>query len=1076
MKVKLTKIKLINWHLFDNETISITNNVLISGENGCGKSTLLDAIYFVISGGDDKHFNSAANGRSERKLETYVRGKTGVESEPYLREGDVISYIVLEFYDFKERKSHLIGSEIEYAGAKTLTHFFIIHNYEIHNEDYLNGDEVNDFIKFKTKFKNNDVNFIDISNDSLRDRKRRLGSIFNIDNSDRYFDLLSNALNFKPINDVNQFVNDFLLTKENVDFETLRSSIRGYYEINSQLNKIKDKKIELETFIDDAKKYVQNEKELKLIDYLIDELDIEEINQKIEEDEFDLKKADLKLDEIKESRVQLERKRNKNIEDRTVLNMNDEYQYLNKKNKDYNENEHNLKIYYAKRKELENIISNEDDIKYELDLKYSFTNFLDKDGFSNLIVHLGKYNNELNSLKESLINDKIKLNSAEEELNKQINEDNKDLEDLNNGKNNYPKEVLSLIKFIKSEIKEKFNDANPTVRPICEYFEIKEDNIEWANAIEGYLNENRFDLVIERKYFDYISSLLEEYKGNHKVYGNGIIYFNELKDLILNEESLLNKVSFNGNNEDANNYISSILNEVCCSYDFLNIKNNPISITKDCIEFKNNSLIMVDESIYKIPFIGKNSKKIRIQLLKDELASLKKELDKNNEKREQIDHKLNIINKSKVNIILNSSLENLYLKIDELEENKDKINIEIEEYKNNPSFIKIENKLKELEKDFDNINNESNSLNNDYEFYFGKRTKLETSIESKKESLTKLTEKLKKNSITLNKEDLNVFKEKINLNNKLNISSLKELREDSLNFNNVKTVFLVNKMTNYTNKYNNSLTNTIENLKDYITEYNKLINEDLDEYEEKSRISLESAKKDFELKFLNKIRENIQRASRDIKTLNNSLTSHPFGSEEERYQFVMSKGNGELGKYYDLIMSERTYEKETLFDEELKQEDKDNLKELFEKISFNAELKDNERNSSIYLDYRNYMSYDIKIKDKNGNETYFSKVNKEKSGGETQTPFYIVIASCFDGLMKKGYKQASTSIVMFDEAFNNMDENRIESLMKFYKELNIQIFIVAPTNRLNNIQPHVDTTIGLIKNNNRATIIELKDE
>ncbi|NLB85340.1 MAG: AAA family ATPase, partial [Acholeplasmataceae bacterium] len=35
---KLTKIKLINWHLFSNQTIEINNNTLISGENGSGKS------------------------------------------------------------------------------------------------------------------------------------------------------------------------------------------------------------------------------------------------------------------------------------------------------------------------------------------------------------------------------------------------------------------------------------------------------------------------------------------------------------------------------------------------------------------------------------------------------------------------------------------------------------------------------------------------------------------------------------------------------------------------------------------------------------------------------------------------------------------------------------------------------------------------------------------------------------------------------------------------------------------------------------------------------------------------------
>ena len=44
---KLTKIKLINWHYFQNETINVDGSFLLSGENASGKSTILDAIQLV---------------------------------------------------------------------------------------------------------------------------------------------------------------------------------------------------------------------------------------------------------------------------------------------------------------------------------------------------------------------------------------------------------------------------------------------------------------------------------------------------------------------------------------------------------------------------------------------------------------------------------------------------------------------------------------------------------------------------------------------------------------------------------------------------------------------------------------------------------------------------------------------------------------------------------------------------------------------------------------------------------------------------------------------------------------------
>ena len=80
------------------------------------------------------------------------------------------------------------------------------------------------------------------------------------------------------------------------------------------------------------------------------------------------------------------------------------------------------------------------------------------------------------------------------------------------------------------------------------------------------------------------------------------------------------------------------------------------------------------------------------------------------------------------------------------------------------------------------------------------------------------------------------------------------------------------------------------------------------------------------------------------------------------------------------------------------------------------------------------------------------------------------MASCFDELMSKDGKVESTCQVLFDEAFNNMDESRIKSLMEFYKNLNIQILIVVPSNRIAPISPYMDTLIGITKVNNHPYI------
>lgn len=63
----LKKVRLINWHRFQNETIPFAESVLLSGENGAGKSTILDAIQFVVTG-SKAHFNKAAHEKGKRNL------------------------------------------------------------------------------------------------------------------------------------------------------------------------------------------------------------------------------------------------------------------------------------------------------------------------------------------------------------------------------------------------------------------------------------------------------------------------------------------------------------------------------------------------------------------------------------------------------------------------------------------------------------------------------------------------------------------------------------------------------------------------------------------------------------------------------------------------------------------------------------------------------------------------------------------------------------------------------------------------------------------------------------------------
>ena len=75
---------------------------------------------------------------------------------------------------------------------------------------------------------------------------------------------------------------------------------------------------------------------------------------------------------------------------------------------------------------------------------------------------------------------------------------------------------------------------------------------------------------------------------------------------------------------------------------------------------------------------------------------------------------------------------------------------------------------------------------------------------------------------------------------------------------------------------------------------------------------------------------------------------------------------------------------------------------------------------------------------------------------------------------KTNIKGSPLCLMFLDEAFNNMDENRIETMMNFYSKLDIQVLISVPTQRVSSIYKSVETILGIAKANDNALIYSLE--
>ena len=1067
--MKLTKIKLINWHIFTNNTIELSGNSLITGENGSGKSTLMDAIYFVLSGGDQYHFNKAANEGGQRNLETYVRGKLGSERNPYLRnQNDVVGYIILEYSDEKTNKSMVLGCSIEIvSAAKPKTHFFVINDYKICDDDFLENKNVIDFRSLKSKFKAKNLGLDELP-DTQKDRRRKIGrDIFKLENYSRFFDLLQNAISFKPISEVSTFVNSFLLGEDNVNLDSLREEIRSYQNIHKLLLREKEKMETLKEFVPKAEKFLKNSNDIKYFNALKIYSKIEKHIYALNRSKIDLKRL---IDEnnklIESERLSRETLSRVNLELYQLKN-NESYKVLMNKKEQLKIYEKDLKEYKKKLEVFVNMVNSEQKIVRALNFTYRFDIDVKQKDFGILKAHFENYKEEINELSEKLRIAIAKLEYQIEINKKEIITKNEELNNLKKGINNYPRDVINLIEIAKNAIMvANPHEKNPEVKPLCEYIEIVDRK--WANALEGYLNTQRFNLIFNPKYYDVVSVAFEQYKENRKVYVSGIVNVSDIPSTNEIRNSMMNNIEIK--NKWARKYASYLLGNLACVDNVKELRKFSSSITPNVMIYKNYVLKACNPDIYNTPYIGRESIEIRINIIEEELKKLNSENQNFVKQIEEFKKLLNIINTSKINDLCN--YENYWHKIDLLQREKDLLEEEIKQDESSKGIFEIasqietaENKYRSLEIEISNIDTQKRENNTNQGQLKQKISDIESNLAEDSATFDNMFK-------TIEKDKYDKMYLEYSSDGTLNSNKINDAFESVQKYNNAVTNTLITVMQKYSSNYKASLTPIIENIQDYINEYYNLVNQGVVKYEEEAREAFERAESSFREDFISKLREKIEKSQKMLENINKNLSLHPFGNDEEIYRFYYEPTkDSEFYNYYRVIMSGKLLNSKDLFTEILDEKDSSFLMDLFEKISMETNNNDTERELQRYLDYRNYMNYDIKITNKYGDVSYFSKINREKSGGETQTPFYIVMASCFNELMNKDVnKISSTCQVVFDEAFNNMDEGRIKSLMEFYKQLNVQIIIVVPSNRISAISPYMDTLIGITKISNHPYI------
>ncbi|MFA5693380.1 MAG: SbcC/MukB-like Walker B domain-containing protein, partial [Acholeplasmataceae bacterium] len=573
-------------------------------------------------------------------------------------------------------------------------------------------------------------------------------------------------------------------------------------------------------------------------------------------------------------------------------------------------------------------------------------------------------------------------------------------------------------------------------------------------------------------YFDDALEVYDRIKFEHRIYGVGLVNTNKIKeyDKYL-PNSLAEKVD--SNHPYARNYANMLLGSIIGVKKLEDLKMHSRSITQSAMTYINHTARQINPRIYETPYIGSGATEMQINLDTKLLSEQKEDIDRNSKVLNDVSRSLSLIKDSKIPNILQTNQGRYF----ELVKQTRKEYIELEEKLNDlqgeAALTKLDIKLDEERNKKRQLKLEYDQLNSNMADLRSEKTRILEEIEDVRDNLDTYKDELNKwqsnypELIPNAQSQFNALKQRYNYNYDLISRNLIESTTQIKTENAKAENEVINLMRNYINNYHFGAAPSLDELIHFERESNLIRENNLIQYEQEAIDLRKASETGFKEEFVGKLRASIESAQIQIEELNLALEGKTFG--QDSYELITGPSfDPQFKQYYDIIMSSDAVFKHTLFTENLSRKHEVILMELFNKIaSFDPE---DDKFALQYLDYRYYMSYDIRITSSNGNISHFSKVSREKSGGETQVPFYIVIAASFQQLLSKNKRIDSGCVVLFDEAFNNMDESRIDAMMKFYNSLSIQLLIAVPPQRVSNIVNYVNTSLAIIKEDDFAIV------